>query len=147
MNILFKDVMTVYNCWRDPDTEKAIWNRTVVKGIQWRHNKTEIITENGVQTERKVEGITIDFQRNYGNKQYLPPNEYRKLPVEKITEYWTLDAQSGQDMLVLGESEKEISREYRLSELQKDFQYAVTVSAVSDNRTGLRLKHIGVTGK
>ena len=147
MNVLFKDIMTVYNYWRNPDTGKEIWNRTIVKGIQWRHNKTEITTSNGVQTERKVESITIDFQRNYGNKPYLPPNEYRKLSAEEILAYWTLDAQSGQDMLVLGESEIEISREYRLSELQKDFQYAVTVSAVSDNRSGLRLKHIGVTGK
>ena len=50
-------------------------------------------------------------------------------------------------MLVLGESDKEISRSYKLTDLQDDFQYAVTVMAVSDNRNRPRLKTIKVVGK
>ncbi len=147
MSVLFTDVMTVYNYYRDSETEKEYWNRTEVKGVQWSHNKIEISTLNGVQTEQKRESITIDFQRKYGNKPYLPPNEYRKLSLEESANYWTLDAKTGQDMLVLGTSDKEISREYRLSELLNDFQYAVTVCAVSDNRNRPRLKHIKVVGE
>ena len=49
--------------------------------------------------------------------------------------------------MVLGISEQEISREYRISRLSEDFQYAVTVASVSDNRNRPRLKHIKVTGK
>lgn len=147
MSALFTDTMTVYNAYRDPDTEKEIWNRTVVKGVQWSHNKSEIATSNGVQTENKVESITIDFQRAYGNKPYLTPNEYKKLSAEERSGYWTLDAKSGSDVLMLGVCDKEISKQYRLSDLQKDFQYAVTVTAVSDNRNRPRLKHIKVVGK
>lgn len=147
MSVLFTDTMTVYNFFRDPDTEKEIWNRTVVKGVQWSHNKSEIATSNGVQTENKVESITIDFQRIYGNKPYLPPNDYKKLSAEESSGYWTLDAKSGSDVLMLGVCDKEISKQYRLSDLQKDFQYAVTVTAVSDNRNRPRLKHIKVVGK
>lgn len=147
MSALFTDTMTVYNFYRDPDTEKEIWNRTVVAGIQWSHNKREVATVNGVQSESRVESVTIDFRRSYGNRSYLPPQEYKKLPAEKCGEYWTLDAKTGQDVLVLGVSDKEIGREYRLSQLQKDFQYAVTVTAVSDNRNRPRLKTIKVVGK
>lgn len=147
MSVLFTDTMTVYNFYRDPDTEKDVWNRTEVKGVQWSHNKNEVSTSNGIQTESKVESITIDFGRAYGNKPYLPPNEYKNLSAEEVTGYWTLDAKTGQDVLVLGESDHEISRQYKLSDLQKDFQYAVTVTAVSDNRNRPRLKHIKVVGK
>ena len=61
--------------------------------------------------------------------------------------FWTLDAKQGKDIMVLGISEQEISREYRISRLSEDFQYAVTVASVSDNRNRPRLKHIKVTGK
>ena len=147
MSVLFTDTMTVYNYYRDPDTEKEIWLRSVVKGVQWSHNKTEVTTSGNVQTESKVESITIDFQRSYGNKPYLSPTEYAKLPEEEAENYWTLNAKTGQDVIVLGVSDKEISRPYKLSDLQKDFQYAVTVTAVSDNRNRPRLKTIKVVGK
>ena len=147
MSVLFTDTMTVYNYHRDPDTEKETWLRSVVKGVQWSHNKTEVTTSGNVQTESKVESITIDFQRSYGNKPYLAPTEYAKLPEEEAENYWTLNAKTGQDVIVLGVSDKEISRPYKLSDLQKDFQYAVTVTAVSDNRNRPRLKTIKVVGK
>ena len=100
-----------------------------------------------MQTENKVESITIDFQRWYGNKPYLPPTQYAKLTAEQAGEYWTLNPKTGQDVIVLGETEQEISRAYRLADLQNDFQYAVTVTAVSDNRNRPRLKTIKVVGK
>lgn len=148
MSVLFTDTMTVYNYYRDPDTEKETWSRSVVKGVQWSHNKSEVTISGGVQTERKVEKVTVDFQRSYkDNKPYLPPQEYMKLPDEERGSYWTLNAKSGQDIMVLGVSDKEISRDYRISELMNDFQYAVTVTAVSDNRNRPRFKHIKAEGK
>lgn len=147
MSVLFTDTMTVYNYHRDPDTEKETWLRSVVKGVQWSHNKTEVTTSGNVQTESKVESITIDFQRSYGNKPYLAPTEYAKLPEEEAGNYWTLNVQDRQDVIVFGVSDKEISRSYKLSDLQKDFQYAVTVTVVVDSRNRPRLKNIKVVGK
>ncbi len=147
MNILFTDTMTVYNYHRDPDTEKETWLRSVVKGVQWSHNKTEVTTSGNVQTETKVEKITIDFQRGYGNKPYLTPTEFSKLTAEEAKAYWTLNARAGQDVIVLGEADKEISRAYKISDLQDDFQYVVTITAVSDNRNRPRLKTIKAVGK
>lgn len=148
MSVLFTDTMTVYNYYRGPETEKETWNRSVVRGVQWSHNKNEVTTAGNAQTENKVEKITVDFQRAYkGNKPYLPPQEYAKLPDGERKEYWTLDAKMGNDILVLGISEKEISRDYHISHLSDDFQYVVTVTAVSDNRNRPRLKHIKVTGR
>lgn len=147
MSVLFTDVMTVYNYHRDPDTEKETWSRSVVRGVQWSHNKSEITASGSVQTENKVEKVTVDFQRKYGNKPYLAPQDYARLPEEERGGYWTLDARLGKDIMVLGVSEREIEQNYRISRLFEDFQYAVTVTAVSDNRNRPRLKHIKVVGK
>lgn len=144
---LFTDTMTVYNYRKDADTETETWQRTVIRGIQWTHNKKEVSVSGGVQTETKVESITIDCQRNYGNKPYIAPNEYVKLSAEECAAYWTLDARNGQGVIVMGVSDKEISRAYRLSNLSEDYQYAGTVSSVSDNRNRAQLKHIKVVLK
>lgn len=147
MSVFFTDTMTVYNYHRDPETDKETWIRSVVRGVQWSHNRTEVTTSGGVQTESKVESITVDFQRGYGNKPYLEPQKFRKLSAEEAAGYWTLDVRTDQDKLVLGEAKKEIGETYRLSDLKEDFQYAVTVTAVSDNRSRPRLKNIKVVGR
>ena len=147
MSVLFRQKMTVYNYYMDESTREECWLRTVIKGIQWMHNRNEVSTSNGVQTENKVESITIDFGRNYGNKPYLPPKEFRKLSQEEAERYWTLDAQSGQDILILDEVDKEITKDYRIKNLRDDFQYAPIVKSVSDNRHMPRLKHIKVVAK
>ena len=146
MSVLFTDIMTVYNYHRDPETDKETWIRSIVRGVQWSHNKTALTTVNGVQTDTKVESITVDFQRGYSNQPHLEPQEYRKLPAEEAAKYWTLDAKSGQDKLVLGNSVREIADGYSLSDLEEDNQYVVTVTAVSDNRNRPRLKTIKVVG-
>lgn len=146
MSVLFTDTMTVYNYHRDPDTEEETWLRSVVRGVQWSHNKRELTVSDGVQTETKVESITVDFQRSHGNKPYLPPPEFARLTRDEAGNYWTLDPRAGQDIAVLGEAGQEISKSYRLSELREDYQYAVKITAVSDNRNRPRLRTIKAVG-
>lgn len=148
MNVLFNDVMTVYNYRQDKDTGKDTWKRTVVKGVQWRHNRKELSTSNNEQSLPRAESITIDFTHDYGNTaQYVPPHEFKRMPNEDISGYWTLDVKEGQDVLVLGISDHEIGRDCQLSELSNLFQYTATVTAVSDNQNMPRLKNIKVVAK
>lgn len=145
MSVLFNETMTVYNFSLEEDgTEK--WRRTVVRGIQWRHRKKEVTVKDQTATESRVESITVDFQRPYGNKPYIEPDQYRKLPAADKDQYWTLDDRTEKDVIVYGELTEEISKEYRLSALMKDHHYAVTVQAVSDNRNRRSLKTIKVVG-
>lgn len=144
MSVLFNETMTVYNFSLEDGVEK--WRRTVVRGIQWRHGKREVTVKDQVATESRVESITIDFQRSYSNKPYVEPDRYRKLPAAEKDTCWTLDDRTEKDVLVYGEHTEEISKEYRLSSLMKEYQYAVTVKAVSDNRNRRGLKHIKVVG-
>ena len=138
---LFTDVMTVYNYIKNQD-ETETWQRNIIKGVQWSHSKTETTVSNGVITQNKVESITIDFKKDYGNAEYVDPVTFASL--EDKTGYWTLNAKSKQDIIVLGETENEISKSYKIGTLQDDFQYSGTVKSVSDNRNRRMLKNMKV---
>lgn len=146
MSVLFTDVMTVYNYYKDADGKDS-WQRTVIRGIQWRHSKKELMVSKGVQSEELVESITINFACNYGRPVYIEPVKYRALPDAGRAAYWTLDDKQGLDIMVLGEITEEIISEEDILHLQKLCQYVVTVSKVADNRNRGRLKHIRVVGK
>ena len=64
---LFTDVMTVYNHFYDEAAEQDQWQRTVIRGVQWSHNKIRASRTGGVMSEKRVESVTVDFQRKYGN--------------------------------------------------------------------------------
>ena len=138
---LFTDVMTVYNYIEESQT----WKRTVVKGVQWRHNKVEVSTSGGVQTEQKVESITIDFKRDYGNEKYISYLEFNRL--DDKTGYWTLNERDCSDIVVLGETDQELGADYKITDLKNKFQYIGTVLRVSDNRNRALLRHIKVVAK
>lgn len=138
--MICNDVMTVYNHYTVDGADK--WNRSVVSSIMWRHNKTEVITQGTEQTISKAESITIDFR--HGDQGYVDPIEFAKL--EDKTGHFTLSAK-GLDVVVLGVSDKEISKAYKLSALKDDFQYVGTISAVSDNRNVNFLPNIKVVAK
>lgn len=145
MSVLFTDAMTVYNYRRDDETDMESWQRTVVHGVQWSHNRNDFSVQGNVQTVNKVENITIDFTHGYGNKPFLPPQDYRKLSVEDAGKYWTLD--NGKDVLVLGEADMEVTGSADIEELKSRFPYVVMVTSVSDNRSRPRLRHIKVVAK
>lgn len=138
--MICNDVMTVYNHYTVDGADK--WNRSVVSSVMWRHNKTEVITQGTEQTISKAESITIDFR--HGDQGYVDPIEFAKL--EDKTGHFTLSAK-GLDVVVLGVSDKEISKAYKLSALKDDFQYVGTISAVSDNRNVNFLPKIKVVAK
>ena len=145
MSALFTDTVTVYNHYMDPETNQDCWNRTVIKGVQWAHEKVMTTISSGEQIATRIESLTFDFQRDYGNKPYVDPVTYRDMDLVERQQYWTLDARDLLDVVVMGESDKELS-EYRLKDLWKVFQYVATVREVSDNRNRPRLKHIKVVG-
>lgn len=147
MSVLFRDTMTVYNYYKDKKSREERWHRTVVRGVQWRHNRKELTVSKNEQSVSRAESITIDFGHSYGNARYVPPNEFKAMSEEEIASCWTLDVEDGMDVLVLGISRYEIGQDCRLSDLPGLFQYVATVTAVSDNRNTRGLKNIKVVAK
>ena len=130
--MLFTDTMTVYNHYTTASTDK--WQRTIVKGVQWRNNKV-LTNVSGTTLSRKVvDSITIDFGHDYGNKAYVTPEEFKALADK--SNVWTLDAE-GLDVLVYGECQTEVTTSPKMLG-------RVTVREVADNRNRTFLKNIKV---
>lgn len=146
MSALFGQTATIYNYYEDSKTGEIKWLRNVVRGVQWMHNRKEVLTANGMQEEIRVESITIDFSRYYGNKPYLIPHEFKKIPADECANYWTLNPETTQDIIVLGEIDAEI-KDGKISNFIKDYPYASVVKSVTDNRHMPMLKHIKVVAK
>ena len=135
--MLFTDTMTIYNHYKE--NGKDLYKRTVLKGVQWAHNRVQTTTNGGVQNEVKVESVTIDFGGKYGNEEYINPIDFKK--ESDHTGHWTLNSKDGQDIAVLGIG-AEITDTYTIKNLKADFQYHGTVAEVSDNRNRTFLKTI-----
>lgn len=136
---LFTDTITVYNC-----VGEYKWKRTVVKGVQWVDQELSVATEKNAKVKKLVKSITIDFTKNYGNAQYVDPQDFNK--IENKINYWTLNAENGLDVIALGEVQKELSEEYRTKHLRADVECA-TITSVSDRRNRSFLKHIKVVAE
>lgn len=137
---LFSDTITVYNSIGDSE-----WKRTVVHGVQWTDKEESVTSEKNAKVRKSVKDISIDFSRNYGNTdEYVDPNKFEKLGNKDG--YWTLNAESGLDVVVLGECSMELNGSYRIKHLRADVECA-TVKSVSDYRNRSFLKHIKVVAE
>lgn len=132
--MLFTDTMTVFN-----QIEEGVWKRSIIKGVQWAHNKLETITSGTTQSQQRVESITVDCGRDYGNPKYVDPITYANLANKDG--YYTFDTRNGQDMCVLGVCDEDLTPK----EIKQRFQYFGIVERVSDNRNRDYLKNIKVT--
>lgn len=137
--MLFNDKCTIYN--HVETTTGETWKRTVIKGVQWSHNKVESSVNGTSVREERIESVTIDFGRDYGNDTYIEPTAFHKL--DDTTGYWTLDNRNKLDVVCFGET-PEISTDFSFDDIRDNVQYCGTVTRVSDNRNRDYLKSIKV---
>ncbi len=142
MNTLFTDKMTVYNHYIDSEGNDK-WVRTVVEHIQWNDGKTLVANDNGILTATATKRITIDFSSGL-QKNFLSVPEFER--TERPIGSWTLNTKDELDVLICGECPAEITDEYTISNLIKEYG-AVTIKAVTDNRNRRLLQHIKVVAQ
>lgn len=138
---VFNETITIYNHYIDKLTRVDKWHRTVLTGCMWRRTTTKTVGNNQIQIDDSV-SVTIPYRSGY-----LPPKEYAKLPNDEMVNYWTLDANSNLDIVVLGRIEVNLTDEYTITNVKKDYDNVATISAVSDNTRVNGLKHWKVSGK
>lgn len=136
---LFGDTITLYNRYR-LNREDA-WQRTVIHGVQVRERIEKTVDANGLHVANSV-SVTIPVDADAGGRHYLPPALFTESAHKG--NYWSLDAAHNLDLIVIGACDKELTDDYTLDNLQKDYGYA-TVKAVADNTSRPHLKHWKVT--
>jgi len=126
-SMLFGDAVTLYN------HHQKQWFKTVLEGVQWTEKTTKTVDSDGKIHVVPEIGITVPYRDGY-----MPPKEYAG---EGFT--FGLD---NLDVVVLGDCPEEISENYAITNLRKDYA-AATIYAAQDNTLRPLLKHWQVSAR
>lgn len=132
----FTDTITIYN--RTIANREPVWHRTVVRGVQWTQKSRISYDASGKNIYTTETSITIPVDADAGGKQYAVPKAY--LAAADPDVLWTLNAESGEDVIIKGECPWNISDAYTLDNLNNEYGY-VSIMAVSDNTNRAHLKN------
>lgn len=138
-------VITIYNYHKADKVET--WHRTVISGVEYHYGVEKAVNSQGAIVRSQVLTIIIPIGADMEEKQYIDAVNYVKLSPEEADRYWTVNPVCNKEIIVCGVSDKEITADYRISELKKDYQKTGIVSGFSDNTEGDLLKHYKVVCK
>lgn len=136
MRSLFTDTITVYN--RTMANREPVWHRTVIRGVQWTQKSRISYDASGKNIYTTETSITIPVDADARGKRYAAPKAY--LATADPDALWTLNAESGEDVIVKGECPWNISDVYTLDNLNREYGY-VSIIAVADNTSREHLKN------
>lgn len=83
----------------------------------------------------------IPTEADTEGKQYIDAVSYEKLPDDEVGKYFTFNPRNNHDMIVAGECEKEITKDYKITDLKNDVQKSGTIASLADYTEGTLLKH------
>jgi len=149
---LFPHTITIYNKYTKglgnwtgglPPTNSVAWDITIIKNVSWEDEVHRNQDSTGKSTIDKTISVTIPLKEMEveGGKRYVDTNEYVSLPVD-TSNVWTL--QDG-DIIVFGESRREISALYTITNLQRDYKTMI-IKGVEDTTKQDTLPNWNVSG-
>ena len=125
MAVLFKNSdITIYNRYHDNSLGADMYQRTVVKGVNWQGKRNGTVTEKGLL----LADSTLIFIDKLDN--YISPKKFAKLEPLEREKYFTF---APGDKIVKGEVEFEITgiKPYRVADLENEFDDVVTIKSVN----------------
>lgn len=133
-------VVTLYNHYTNPDTERVAYKRTVIKNVNWQEYQKTSVTEKGLLSANQI-NVFVPFNSDFEGKEYIGPKEYRGLSNEDKEKYFTFD---NDDYIVKGEIDESLT----VDTLKKKYDNVMTVISVliCDNCSN-SMKHYELAGK
>ena len=138
--------ITVYNYCRNSD-KAEYWQRTVIYGVEYSYHLEKTVSSNGALVLTELLSVIIPAEADASGKSYIDCVSYSGLLDGERGQYWTINPSCNKEIIVCGESDREITEEYKITDLKKDFQKAGTIAGFSDNTEGALLKHYKVVCK
>lgn len=138
--------ITVYNAHKNADKTET-WNRTVIRGCEYKYSADKTVSGSGSIVFTQLLTAVIPVEADTEGKQYIDAVSYEKLPDYEVEKYFTFNPRNNHDMIVAGECEKEITKDYKITDLKNDTQKSGTIASLTDNTEGALLKHWKVVCK
>lgn len=132
--------ITVYNAHKNADKTET-WNRTVIRGCEYKYSADKTVSGSGSIVFTQLLTAVIPVEADTEGKQYIDAVSYEKLPDDEAGKYFTFNPRNNHDVIVAGECEKEITKEYKITDLKNDTQKFGAIASLSDNTEGTLLKH------
>lgn len=132
--------ITVYNAHKSADKIET-WNRTVIRGCEYKYSADKTVSGSGSIVFTQLLTAIIPTEAYTGGKQYIDAASYEKLPDDEVEKYFTFNSRNNHDVIVAGECEKEITKDYKITDLKNDVQKSGTIASMADNTEGALLKH------
>lgn len=126
MAVLFKNAdITIYNKYYDLDSDTYMYQRTVIKGVNWQGKRNGTVGDKGLL----LADSTLIFVDKLDN--YVSPKRFAKLSDEDRIKYFTFAIG---DKIVKGEVDFEITgvRPYRIADLENEFDDVVNIKSVNE---------------
>lgn len=138
--------ITVYNAHKNADKTET-WSRTVIRGCEYKYSSERTVSSSGSIIFTQLLTVIIPNESDTGGKEYIDGTAYADLPDGEMERYFTFAPAGNHDVIVAGECSKEITKDYKITDLRKDFQKSGTIASLSDNTEGALLKHWKVVCK
>ena len=132
--------ITVYNAHKNADKTET-WNRTVIRGCEYKYSADKTVSGSGSIVFTQLLTAIIPTEADTERKQYIDAVSYEKLPDDEVGKYFTFNSRNNHDVIVAGECEKEITKDYKITDLKNDTQKSGTIASLADNTEGTLLKH------
>ena len=133
-------IITVYNAHKNADKTES-WNRTVIRGCEYKYSADKTVSGSGSIVFTQLLTAVIPTEADTEGKQYIDAVSYEKLPDDEVGKYFTFNSRNNHDVIVAGECEKEITKDYKITDLKNDTQKSGTIASLADNTEGTLLKH------
>ncbi len=134
------DDITLYNHYKDKETERTMYKRTVIKGVDWQGQVVSSLN-NKVLDVIATTMIYIFFLGDFGDKKYIGPKAWRRLAVDEKDKYFTF---SQEDIIVKGICDFEITpdKTQDLKTLQNTYDDVVEItSAITCDKGSPSMQH------
>ena len=133
-------IITVYNAHKNADKTET-WSRTVIRGCEYKYSADKTVSGSGSIVFTQLLTAIIPTEADTEGKQYIDAVSYEKLPDDEVGRYFTFNSRNNHDVIVAGECEKEITKDYKITDLKNDTQKSGTIASLADNTEGTLLKH------
>lgn len=141
---MFNETVTIYNYRKEDGVEK--WYRSILENCcQW--NETQ---QKNISSDRKIDvaqSVDLRIIDSKLKKPFKALKEWQALTDEDKPNYWTVDHKSNLDIVVLGSVETEVTDDYTITNIKKDFDCVATVSMFSDYTKSRGLKNYLIGGR
>ncbi|MDU7365417.1 DUF6751 family protein [Clostridium sp.] len=126
MGVLFKNAdITIYNKYYDNSLGADMYQRTVIKGVNWQSKRNGTVSDKGLL----LADSTLIFIDKLDN--YVSPKRFAKLQLMEREKYFTFTIG---DKIVKGEVDFEVIgiQGHRISDLEKEFDDVITIKSVAE---------------